>query len=265
MGFRRGSPTRCYQLAGLPIVTSWFLGSVVACFAPTVWLALRLAIDLYRKEHVGGNDTAYRLLSAATAFTEASGRSISADARSLLDGPVEREGRDAKVPQQLGEEEGFRSPAGCNAATDYTSTRHADDDPRSDHVDHSVSPSSRRTAWGLYSFARQDARTPVAVLDHLDDRLAERRARRLVARLRPAGQHALDRAGIELLGVPDLAGLVDLLPGQTEIGSGRDNLVPFWNEVRPRSGPPDLLVRLRGVKFIREPHLRAGLDQERAT
>lgn len=93
-----------------PVVTSLFLGSVVACSARAVWFDLRLAIDLYRKEHVGGKATAYRLLSAAAAFTEASGRSNSADARSLLDGPVEREGRNAKVPQQLGEEEGFRSP-----------------------------------------------------------------------------------------------------------------------------------------------------------
>lgn len=34
----------------------------------------------------------------------------------------------------------------------------------------------------------------------------------------PAGQHTLDCAGIELLGVPDLTGFVDLLPGQAEIG-----------------------------------------------
>ncbi len=49
---------------------------------------------------------------------------------------------------------------------------------------------------------------------------------------------------------------MDVLAGQAEVGDGRRNLVPLWNEVRPRSRLADFAPLLGGVVFVGEAALR---------
>ena len=72
----------------------------------------------------------------------------------------------------------------------------------------------------------------------------------------------LEHARFGLFSIPDLTGFVDLLAGQAEVRSSW-NVVPIRNVFRPASPFTNLTTLLRGVVFVSQPDLGAGLDLER--
>ena len=78
------------------------------------------------------------------------------------------------------------------------------------------------------------------------------------------GGHGLGGcAGIVALGIAEPAGVVDLVAAKAQVGGGGRGNVVVSNvaPLTPMTGhlPP----LLRGVVFLGQPHLGAGLDQQR--
>lgn len=73
----------------------------------------------------------------------------------------------------------------------------------------------------------------------------------------------LDRqlaAGPLAVGVAKLTGFEYIFRRNAKIGDGGRKTILFWNTFRPALG--DLAALLRGIIFIRKPHLGAAFDQE---
>ena len=97
----------------------------------------------------------------------------------------------------------------------------------------------------------------------IDHHLAQGRACGFFAAFEPLIQRAPHDARIGGFGVAELAGLVDLVAAQSEIGRGGFNVAVSNLEISPAAVASHLAPRLRGIVFVGQATLGAGLDLQR--
>ena len=104
------------------------------------------------------------------------------------------------------------------------------------------------------------AQAPHGGIDH---HLAQGRAGGFLAALEALVQRAAHDAGVCGLGVPELAGLVNLVAAQPEVGCGSNRVGTFNAIAGAIVRAEDVAPRLCGVVFVGQPTFGARLDLER--